>query len=294
MTAPRRDGDSHKDTERDLDEESVLLTQLIRQQFDRPVSEQVMVKHLGRLSNEVNSARRRRSRVKVLASASLVSAAAVLVALVLIRPGASRIETGPAETTESTTAPQLSTVPAISTSTSAAPESNPTTIEPTTATSESTSTANEPTTVVTLPGPTGAPFQDQLDTEVGDMNACLGGNLELFVGFPGDSDHPKLQDSGYLAAIDRCSQFSDVQGVFDGHAVWEAGLSDAQRDVADAALTPVHQCLLERGWDVGTLVVNSRGLLTFSRYPAVSWGQRANGTYTREFTECGWYDLELG
>jgi hypothetical protein len=148
-------------------------------------------------------------------------------------------------------------------------------------------------TTETIPPAVGASYQERLDEVIEGMNACLGGDLEVFVGFPDRSDHPRANDPGYIAAIERCGQYYDVRSVEDGHLAWRQRLSDGQKATLNTLLPPVHGCLADRGWDVGSLVMQD-GVLIWSRYPAVSWGDRATGRYQSDFQSCGWFDLPLG
>ncbi len=180
---------------------------------------------------------------------------------------------------------------------STTPDADPTTSSPSdqpTTTAATTTTPAEPTTTVSIPAPIGASFQERLLNELFDFNACLGGDNEIFVGYPGESDHPRADDPAYRAAIERCDPTTTMRQVLDDHVAWETSLDEAQKAAVNAASQPAYECISSRGWDVGTLFLNERGVLTFSRFPEVTWGEHANGSFEGDLRSCGWYALELG
>ncbi len=116
----------------------------------------------------------------------------------------------------------------------------------------------------------------------------------VFVGVLGESDHPIVSNISYLMSVARCDPISGFSLVIADHVTWEQSLTGAQKAAVNSEGQAVFECVSGRGWDIGSIIMNERGLIWFSRFPRVTQAQYDDGSFKSDLTQCGWYDLRLG
>lgn len=191
----------------------------------------------------------------------------------------------PAQPATSAAGTTTTTDPAVS-ETGAAPETS-TAPGTNAAPPDAQTTTSEPQTVTTTP----TTFQTNLIQALRVTNACLEKSGYLFVGMPGQSDHPLSLDVGYQAALVLCDQQSEIGPLIGSHISWQIGLTEAEKLTLQQQVRPVFECVTTRSWDIGELLTIPNGITFFSRFPQVPASR--TDQFATDLARCGWYSLDL-
>lgn len=110
--------------------------------------------------------------------------------------------------------------------------------------------------------------EDELDgllNSLTQFNACLADDGFEFIGAPGFGDGgPEDFDDAYLAALGACAAESDILAASEGFASAQADLTPEEIEQNNLGLPVFRDCMIGLGWEVGELVPDERGALTFS------------------------------
>lgn len=110
--------------------------------------------------------------------------------------------------------------------------------------------------------------EDELDgllNALTQFNACLADDGFEFIGAPGFGDGgPEDFDDAYLAALGACAAESDILAASEGFASAQADLTPEEIELNNLGLPVFRDCMIGLGWEVGELVPDERGALTFA------------------------------
>jgi hypothetical protein len=110
--------------------------------------------------------------------------------------------------------------------------------------------------------------EDELDgllNSLTQFNTCLADDGFEFIGAPGFGDGgPEDFDDAYLAALGACAAESDILAASEGFASAQADLTPEEIEQNNLGLPAFRDCMIGLGWEVGELVPDERGALTFA------------------------------
>jgi hypothetical protein len=110
--------------------------------------------------------------------------------------------------------------------------------------------------------------EDELDgllNSLTQFNACLADDGFEFIGAPGFGDGgPEDFDDAYLAALGACAAESDILAASEGFASAQSELTPEEIEQNNLGLPAFRDCMIGLGWEVGELVPDERGALTFA------------------------------
>ncbi|MFN3216340.1 MAG: hypothetical protein ACE367_07595 [Acidimicrobiales bacterium] len=110
--------------------------------------------------------------------------------------------------------------------------------------------------------------EDELDgllNSLTQFNTCLADDGFEFIGAPGFGDGgPEDFDDAYLAALGACAAESDILAAAEGFASAQSELTPEEIELNNLGLPAFRDCMIGLGWEVGELVPDERGALTFA------------------------------
>lgn len=110
--------------------------------------------------------------------------------------------------------------------------------------------------------------EDELDgllNALTQFNTCLADEGFEFIGAPGFGDGgPADFDDAYLAALGACAAESNILAASEGFASAQSELTPEEIERNNLGLPVFRDCMIGLGWEVGELVPDERGALTFA------------------------------
>ncbi|MGF1598733.1 MAG: hypothetical protein ACFCVK_17695 [Acidimicrobiales bacterium] len=135
-------------------------------------------------------------------------------------------------------------------------------------------------------------FQTRLGTALVVFNGCLDERGFRFVGLPGETDDPAAADPNYFPALVACNNESGIAAVLQEQSERQTDLGVDDKVALNEDAKALHECMTDRGWDLGPLEANENGVLSITRFPD-DLADRPD-EFTRDLDACGWNDLDLG